>query len=218
MRNLMLPAAILSVFVVSSLLMAQEAAKKDAASKTVDKDVKKVEKIVKDIVFDGDEKGENAKGWGVPEGKSTVKTQDKEVRTKGKKTMEFHAEGTEWLGCGWNWFGWNPQDGGTDISKQKNLSFWAKVTGDKKPAELSVGLGSSDNKATETIEMSTYCPDLMDGKWHEVVVPIKDLDTNKELNKAKVWDIRFGNWSQEDRNFSLFVDEIGFDSRPEKKK
>ena len=194
--------------------MAQEAAKKDAASKPAAG--QEVKKAAKDVVFDGDQKGENAKGWAVPEGRATITAQDKEVRTKGKKTVEFHAEGREWMGCGWNWFGWNPEDGGTDISKHKNVTFWAKVSGDKKPTQLMVALGSSDKTATEMDDMLTYCPDLLDGKWHEVVVPIKDLDTKNALTKAKVWDIRFGTWSQDELNFSLFVDEISFDSRAEK--
>ena len=215
MRRLLLPVAILSLFVLRGTLTAQDAAKKGATPKSASQDVTGVAKLV---VFDGDSKGDNAKGWAVPEGKATtIKAQDKEVRTKGKKTVEFHAEGNEWLGCGWNWFGWSPADGGTDISKYKNVTFWARLSGDKKPTEISLSLGSSDNTATETTDMMTYCPELPDGKWHEVVVPIKDLDTKNALNKAKVWDIRFGTWSQEELSFSLFVDEIGFDSRPEKK-
>ena len=190
------------------------AEEKAAAEKPAAQETKAVEKLV---VFDGDAKGENAKGWAVPEGgKVTVASQDKEVRTKGKKTFEFHAAGNEWVSCGWNWFGWSPEDAATDISKQKNLSFWAKVTGDKKPPELKVALGANDKTETEMEDMLTYCPELMDGKWHEVVIPLKELDGKNALNKTKVWDIRFGCWSQDDMNFSLFVDEIGFDSRPTK--
>ena len=46
-----------------------------------------------------------------------------------------------------------------------------------------------------------------------MVVPIKDLDTKNELTKTKLWEIHFGTWSQDEVNFSLFVDEIAFDSR-----
>ena len=62
-------------------------------------------------------------------------------RSEGKKTMVFHAKGNEWMGCGWNWFGWDPEDAGTDISKQKNVSFWAKVTGKQKPDGAYRGTG-----------------------------------------------------------------------------
>ena len=130
----MLLAAIVSAFFVGGLLRPRRPPRRTRPSKPAAG--KETKKIVKDVVYDGDKKGENAKGWGVPEGKSTVAAQDKEVRTKGKKTVEFHAKGTEWMGCGWNWFGWSPEDAGTDISKQKNLCFWAKVTGERSPTEL----------------------------------------------------------------------------------
>ncbi|MGD0089176.1 MAG: hypothetical protein ABSE73_04590 [Planctomycetota bacterium] len=173
------------------------------------------EAVKKEVVYDGANIGENAKGWAsaTAPSKATVAAQEMEVRTAGKKTMQFQAQGKDWMGMGWNWFGWWPEDSGTDISNHKNLSFWAKVTGEKKPAQLTVGLTSNDKKKSETADLLKYCPELLDGKWHELVVPIKDLDTKNELTKAKVWEIDFGTWSQDEINFSLFVDEIGFDSR-----
>jgi len=196
MRTYVRPVAMVCMVVLSGMLLAGEAVKKE-------------------VVYDGDKIGETAKGWKAAEApnKATVEAQDKVVRTAGKKTVEFHAEGQNWIGIGWNWFGWWPTDGGTDISNFKNVSFWAKVTGDKKPTQLSVALASNDKKASQAADLLKYCPDLLDGKWHEVVVPIKDLDTKNELTKTKVWEIHFGTWSQDEIKFSLFVDEIGFDSR-----
>jgi hypothetical protein len=189
-------------------LLGQEGAEKQAAP--AGRNVKK------DVVFDGDKVGTNAKGWtNAPEGKATVTAQDKEVRTAGKKTMEFHAAGKAYMACGWNWFGWHPADSGSDVSARKNLSFWAKVTGDKKPSQLTVELVANDNKAQGAIDLFQFCADLLDGKWHEVVVPIDDLDVKKELNRAKVWEVRFATWSQDDINFSLFADEIAFDGEAE---
>ncbi len=172
--------------------------------------------VKKEVVFDGDKKGEHASGWThAPSGKATIAAQDKVVRTPGKKTVELHAAGREYMGGGWNWMGFNPPDAGTDISAYKNLSFWAKVTGDKKPSQLSAALKSSDKKGSAGDDLLQRCPDLLDGKWHELVIPIKDLDSKNELNKAKVWEIQFNTWSQEEINFSLFVDEIGFDGLAE---
>ncbi len=48
-----------------------------------------------------------------------------------------------------------------------------------------------------------------------MVIPIKDLDSKNVLNKAKVWEIQFNTWSQDEINFSLFVDGIGFDGAAE---
>jgi hypothetical protein len=208
MRKPLLPVTLVSMFVLGGVSMAQETANKEAPA--AGRNVKK------DVVFDGDKAGGGAKGWtNAPEGKATVAAQDKEVRTAGKKTVEFHAAGKLYMACGWNWFAWYPADSGTDISGRKNLSFWAKVTGDKKPSQLTVELVANDNKAHEAIDLFQYSADLLDGKWHEVVVPIKDLDEKKDLNRAKVWEVRFATWSQDDISFSLFVDEIGFDGAAE---
>jgi hypothetical protein len=191
--------AAVSIFAVSGLLGAEPAKKE------------------KELVFDGDKVGENAKGWttATEPSKATVTAQDKEVRTRGRKTMEFHAKGKDWIGIGWNWFGWWPADACTDISGYKNLSFWAKVSGEKKPGQLLVKLVANDKSATEPVDLIITCPDLLDGKWHEIVIPIKDLDTKNALNRAKVFEINFGSWSQDEVDFSLFVDEIGFDGKAE---
>ena len=156
----------------------------------------------------GPDKGES--------GKATATVQDKVVRTPGKKTLEFHVEGKDWMGIGWNWFGWWPEDAGTDISGCKNLTFWAKFSGDKKPAKLTASLVSNNKKASQPADLLQYCPGLMDGKWHEVVIPIKELDSKNELDRAKIWEIMFGTWTEEEVNFSLFIDEIGFEGRTEK--
>ncbi|MGA2063715.1 MAG: glycoside hydrolase family 9 protein [Thermoguttaceae bacterium] len=213
MRNLLLPAAAASVFIFSGVLTAQETANK------TDKETEAAvaaERKDKDMVFWPPWAGADAKGWtNAPSGKATVAVQDKEVRTASKKTLEFHAAGKEYMACGWNWHGWHPADSGTDISRYKNLSFWAKVSGDKKPGQLSVELVSNDNKPHKALDLVPRCPELMDGKWHEVVVPIDDLDEKKDLNRVKVWEIRFATWSQDDVDFSLFVDMIGFDGKAE---
>jgi len=161
-RKLVLLATIVSVFAVRGMLLAEEAVKKEAASTpSTAQEVKKG----KEVVFDGDKLGENAKGWAAPgSGKATVAAQDKEVRTAGKKTVEFHAEGSQWMGVGWNWFGWYPEDSGTDISAYGSLSFWAKLSGDKKPtattAQPTVTLvaNDKDKKNSQAANLFTYCP------------------------------------------------------------
>ncbi len=176
----------------------------------------KAQETKKEVVFDGDTKGAKAGGWThAPSGKVTIAAQDKEVRRSGKKTVEFHAVGKDYMGAGWNWMGFDPPDAATDVSAYKNLRFWAKVTGEKKPSQLSAALKSNDKTMTEGDDLLQRCPDLLDGKWHELVIPIKDLDSKNALTKTKVWEVQFGTWSQDEINFSLFVDEIGFDGAAE---
>ncbi len=203
---LMAAVAMMVAFLVGrGTLLADEPAKESAAAKKI-------------VVFDGDKIGDTAKGWtSTPQGKATVAAQDKEVRTTGKKAIEFHAEGKEYMGCGWNWYGWWPNDSGTDISSFKNLRFWAKLTGETKPTVLNATLvaNDKDKKSGESCDLLQYCADLADGKWHEIVIPIKDLDAKNSLNRAKVWELMLGSWSQDEVKFSLFVDNIGFDGKGE---
>ncbi len=179
----------------------------------------RAEDLKKDVVFDGDQVGENAKGWADPPEKASVAAQDKEVRIAGKKTVEFHGKGTGWMGCGWNWFGWYPEDAGTDVSHYKNLRFWAKLTGDKKPVLLSATLVANetdkDKKASEACSLFKYCAGLSDGKWHEIVIPISDLYVKKDVNRTKVWEMMLGCWTDDEVNFTLFVDEIAFEGQGE---
>jgi hypothetical protein len=164
------------------------------------------------IVYDGQKVGESAKGWANGAGKVAIAAQDKVVREKDRKTVEFHAEGKEFLGCGWNWFGWYPHDGGNDISAYKNLRFWAKLDGDVKPTLLNVSLIANDKekKTGATCNLFQYCPTLGDGKWHELVVPISDLDPKQTVNQAKVWEVMLGSWSADAVNYTLYVDQIAF--------
>src|SRR5262249_35117412 len=134
------------------------------------------------VVYDGAQIGEGAKGWSsAPKGKAQIVAQDKVVRTAGKKALAFKADGKEYLGCGWNWFGWFPDDAGTDISDFKSLQFWAKLEGESKPPVLNVTLVANDKekKSGDACSLVKYAPDLADGKWHHVTIPIADLDAKR---------------------------------------
>ena len=166
------------------------------------------------IVWDGDTVAGGG-GWTHPKTDALlVKPQDTEFHN-GKTALEFHAEGTVWLGCGWNWCGWYPENAGTDISAFRNLSFWVKFKPEKKPSNFQVHLScSSSKKPSRDVDVPKYCPNVMDGDWHEVVIPLKDLyDDNSEFDPKKAWELDLGCHTTEEAKFSLFVDEIGFDDR-----
>src|SRR6476646_3471060 len=45
----------------------------------------------------------------------------------GSNGLEWHTKGKDWKGFGWNWFGFYPEDAGTDVTKYQNLVFWIRV-------------------------------------------------------------------------------------------
>lgn len=166
------------------------------------------------IVWNGD-KYARGLGWVGPQiPLNFFKTQTEEAH-EGKVALELRGEGSGWIGGGWNWHGWYPEGSGDDISGYANLSFWVKVEGDN-PGGLSVTINcSSTKKATKSGGVQEYIgdEDLVDGKWHEVVIPLKDIMTD-DFDKRKAWEMDINTWAPQKRAFSVYIDEIGFDNRP----
>jgi hypothetical protein len=177
------------------------------------------------LVWDGEKHGGNAKEWANCNMKDACKSTAKAtpaVGVNGTTGLEWDVAGKDWKGFGWNWFGWWPEDAGTDITQFKNLSFWIRLKADdpKKGPELKdlkVGLASSTKGKLESESLSLigYVDSLADGKWHEIVVPLSDLTKGKgkDFDLSKAWELRLGEYSMADRDFSIFVDNIGFDNR-----
>ncbi len=136
--------------------------------------------------------------------------------------LTFHVEGPDWAGFGWNWHGFYPDNAGTDISSYKALSFWIRVDApakEKAPdlAGLKVSLSASGHgkKATAEVGINEYAEQLLDGQWHEIVIPLSEFfkDQGQEFDPKSAWEFRIGTYASTPRNFSLYIDEIGFDNR-----
>ena len=177
------------------------------------------------LAWDGDEKGGNAKDWANCNLKQGCKSAVKAVPGEGLNKsvgLEWHVEGKDWKGFGWNWFGFWPESAGTDVSQFKNLTFWIRLRPDdpKKAPELkdlTVALASSTKGKDESAQVPLigYIETLTDGGWHEVVVPLSELTKGKgkDFDLKKTWEFRLGEYAMAERNFTVFVDNIGFDNR-----
>ncbi len=177
------------------------------------------------LLWDGDEHGGSAKEWASCNLKDACKSTVKVAPGSGVNDsvgLEWHVEGKDWKGFGWNWHGFWPENAGTDVSGFKNLSFWIRLKLDdpKKAPELkdlTVGLAGSNKAKGEsaTVPLVGYVNGLADEKWHEIVVPIGDLTKGKgkDFDLTKVWELRLGEYAMSERNFTVFVNNIGFDDR-----
>jgi len=178
------------------------------------------------VVWDGDEHGGNGKEWSNCNLKEACKSTVRVTPGSGTNDsvgLEWHAEGKDWKGFGWNWFNWWPPSAGTDVTEYKNLTFMIRMKLDdpnKAPVlkDITVGLGSSNKAAKEESAMPSllsYVDSLTDEKWHEVVVPLSDLTKGKGkgFDLTKTWEFRMGEYGIGDRNYTIFVDNIGFDNR-----
>jgi hypothetical protein len=176
------------------------------------------------LVWDGDQKGGSAKEWANCNLKqsctSTVKPKAGEG-VNGSVGLEWHVEGKDWKGFGWNWHGFWPEDAGTDVRTFKNLRLWVRLRVDdpkKAPQvkDITVALaGSSKGKdQTQEVPLDAYAEGLADGKWHEVVIPLSELTKGKgaHFDLSKAWELRLGEYALDDRNFTVFVDNVGFDN------
>lgn len=177
------------------------------------------------LTWDGDEHGGNAKEWANCNLKGGCKSTVKATPGEGVNQsvgLEWHVEGKDWKGFGWNWFGFWPETAGTDVSGFKNLRFWIRLKLDPKspPPEvkdLTVALASSNKAKAETAQVPLvgYVDSLADEKWHEIVIPLGDFTKGKgkDFDLTKAWEFRLGEYSMAERNFTVYVDNIGFDNQ-----
>jgi hypothetical protein len=173
---------------------------------------------VKRVVAWNGERANTGAGWVNPT-TSALKPQSAEAHS-GNTALEFKLKGTNhWMGMGWNWFKFKTGTNvGTDASAMKNLSFWIKSKG-KVRGNLSVNLLCNGNvldtpeEHTVKVEVLKYCPSFLDGQWHEVVIPMADLNQIKGFNPKIISEIHFGLTTEQDTDGSFFIDDIGFDDR-----
>jgi hypothetical protein len=177
------------------------------------------------LVWDGDQQGGSAKEWANCNLKAACKSTVRTAAGQGINKsvgLEWQAEGKDWKGFGWNWFGFWPENAGADITQHKNLTFWVRLRLDdpqKAPQlkDITVGLACSTKGKEEsaTVPLGTYVDNVSDQGWHEVIIPLADFTKGKGKNfdLTKVWEFRLGEYGTSDRKFTVFIDNIGFDSR-----
>jgi hypothetical protein len=166
------------------------------------------------IVWDGETANTGA-GYTNPSS-STLLPETTDAHS-GTTALEFKFQGSGvWLGCGWDWFNWKTGDDvGTDTTGMKNLTFWIKskgATGDLQVQLLCNGvvLDTPEHHSAK-VDVLKYCPDLLDGKWHQVEIPLADLTQPAGFNPKIISRIDFGFNADKPANGSFVVDDIGFD-------
>lgn len=173
------------------------------------------------VIWDGDENGMAAKGWQDCDKKPGCKaTLAPEPATGFNNSvgLKFHGEGPGWIGMGWNWFGWWPQNAGTDISAYKTLTFRMRVEAKNAdeapdPGSLNVSIKCSSNPEkgqSNAVSLVKYTKEnLIDGQWHAIELPVADMK-KAEFDQKTAWEFVFSTWSPTPRNFTVYLDDIRF--------
>jgi hypothetical protein len=174
------------------------------------------------ILWDGDGAGSGAQGWDSckdpKKGCSKMGT-DPEGGIDGSAAVKLHGEGPDWLGGGWNLFGWYPENAGYDMTPYKTLSFQIRVDSKSKdqapePGSVGVFLGCSGNKHdSATVLIERYAKGFLDGKWHKVTIPIAMFlkGAGAKFDARSFWELRITTWSATPRHFDIFLDDIALE-------
>lgn len=172
------------------------------------------------MIWNGEGVGNAAKGWASCD-KQPCKSELTAVPGVGKDGttgLKFVGEGAGFVGVGWNWFGWYPENAGTDVSGHSKLTFWIRFELPSpelapEPSAVTFSIGGSNKKNSASAPLSDYDKSAMDGKWHKISVPLADLKKGdgKDLDLKSVWEFRIGTWSAAPRKFEIYVDDIGFE-------
>jgi len=165
------------------------------------------------VVWDGEQASKGA-GWANPKSTCTVGPQAVEVHS-GNTAVEFKFKGggEEWLGAGWNWCAFQTGPYGTDITPFKNFTFWMKTKGRVADVQLNLLCNGKEfdmpEHHTEKVSALSYCPQLLDGEWHKVSIPLADLKQPKGFDSLHVGELQIFNAGEGKGSF--FIDDIGFD-------
>jgi photosystem II stability/assembly factor-like uncharacterized protein len=168
------------------------------------------------MIWDGDQFG-RGQAWVAPQNNlNYIKAQTDEAHN-GRVALEFYGTGAGWIGGGWNWHGWYPENSGDDIRRYRNLSVWVKIVADGDIGSINFNL-KSNNKAVlgDNLDIRDYCPNILDGAWHNVVIPLEDMaaaSKDHNFDARGVWELGVGTWAPQARTFSIYIDEISFDNQ-----
>jgi hypothetical protein len=164
------------------------------------------------VVWDGEQASTGA-GWTNPT-TATIKPQTVEAHS-GNTAIEFKFQGSgeEWLGAGWNWCAFQTGPYGTDITTFKNFTFWMKTKGKVTEPQINLlcngAVFDTPEHHTEKVPVLKYCPQLLDGQWHQVSIPLADLKQPKGFDPSHVGELQMFNAGEGDGSF--FIDDIGFE-------
>jgi hypothetical protein len=169
------------------------------------------------VVWDGETHSKGS-SWVNPTTSTFLKTQGDAHSGNTALELKFHDKQV-WIGCGFDWFDWKTgRKLGTDTSKMTNLNLWIKSNGLTEDLQLQLLCNGDvvDTPEHHAPKMSVvkYCPSFRDGKWHEVVIPLRDMAYPKGYDPKVVTMIDFGFYTQGEATGSILIDDIAFDNRP----
>lgn len=122
--------------------------------------------------------------------------------------------------CGWQWAPWSPPFLGTDLSRYDTLELSIRIDGPHVPHQISPNLPSDvalslaspgDHKVTERGSLKSRDPKVMDGKWHQIFIPLKSLYTSQmKFDKNHATQVILGAWNGPAGDFTVSIRKLAF--------
>ncbi len=168
------------------------------------------------IFWDGEGNGASAKGWADCDKKPGCKGTLAPAPGQGlnnSTALLLHGEGPGWIGGGWNFYGWYPEDAGVDITGYSKLTFSIKVVAESEelapdPGGLNIGLRCSKTKKdSNAVPLKNYEPKLLDGQWHEISIPLGEFK-KAEFDPQSTWEFVVSTWAGNPKKFDVYFDDI----------
>lgn len=174
----------------------------------------------RNILWDGEGAGASAKGWADCDKKpgcqgTIIPAPGQGV--DGSTALHFHGEGPGWIGGGWNFLGWWPEDGGIDVSGYAKLSFSIKVVSESPdkapdPGALNIALRCSKGKKdSEAVTIKNYAPDVLNGEWHKVEIPLGEF-AKEEFDPRTTWEVDLSTWANDPKKFDIYLDNFAVEN------
>jgi hypothetical protein len=117
---------------------------------------------------------------------------------------------TDFANIGWNWCGWFPDDGGTDVRVGNALGFWIRVHGPNRPTAATVRFlcGPKDRQPhSAEVSITELAPTFADGEWHHITIPFARLAADG-FDLAKVWEFNLKLHGQGRLVATVAVDDV----------
>ncbi len=170
------------------------------------------------MLWDG-EGAATGNGWTVPAG-ARIAPQDA-VAYHGAHALQFHVSGSNYGNCGWNWRAWQASAPADDATLHASVLIALKVDGTAKPSSLRFLLRSprpeDHNKSADSdiIDLLAYCPTLLDGAWHDVAIPLKDI-TSKDagFDLHHLFELSLFLNAPGAMESDVYIDDVGYGGRP----
>ncbi len=159
--------------------------------------------------------GEGANGGAGYRGFGAAGQSALEVVAQGRAGAGLRARlgGGNAANVGWNWHAWSSDQAGSDLSSYAALALWVRFSGPAAPANVVMRLACSPrepNRRSRDINLTAREPRLLDGAWHQVVVPLVELaPPGHDFDATRAWELSFDIFGGAMIEGVIDFDEIG---------